>query len=346
MPTKSRDLTRWNIASVALGGIAWAAALLLRLLGAVTLDDLDMILLLAVLVIVPLVLPLVSSLCSNSLVGSLSRTAIMSQPFAALFGSIALFAQRGLAITAVAAIIWLLYTALLGMLGLAAGAQMLRERRIQLAEVSLALALVYLPIGGLWLALARMGIRPLGFSQTIVLLTAVHFHFITLTALIVTGRTGLAIHATHATHATQRCIVRQIYRVAAVGMLVCPLLVAAGITLTQITSLHAPKSVAALHAPESAAAVLLACSLEIIASLSLRLVVPATAGMLARVLLAISGSSVLLTMALATAYAVGSATGAFTITVAQMVATHGWLNALAFGLCGVFGWRLRMAQQS
>jgi hypothetical protein len=130
-------------------------------------------------------------------------------------------------------------------------------------------------------------------------------------------------------------------------MLVCPLLVAAGITFTQITrQQRAPESVAALHAPESGAATLLALSLILIAILSLRFVVPTTASPLARTLLAISGISVLLTMLLAAAYAVGGATSAWTITVAQMVATHGWLNALAFGLCGVLGWRLRMVQQS
>lgn len=341
MSTKARDLARWNATNVALGGIAWAATLLLRLLGAVTLDDLNLFLLLAVLVIVPLAIPLVARSYNGPITVRLSRGAILLQPFAAVFGGIALFAAAGSAVAAVAASIWLLYTALLGILGLAGIARSLRERRIQLAELSLALALVYLPIGGLWFALARLGARPLGFSETIVLLTAVHFHFITLAALVITGCTGLAIGA------IQHGIVRMTYRVAATGMLVCPLLVAAGITFTQITSQQrAPESIAALHAPESGAAVLLALSLILVAILSLRFVVPTTVSPLARALLAISGISVLLTMALAAAYAVGSATGAFTITVAQMVATHGWLNALAFGLCGVFGWRLRLARQS
>lgn len=331
MSTMSRGLTRWNGASMALGGVVWAAALLLRLLGAVTLDDLSLFLLLAVLVIVPLVIPLVSSLYSDSIAGSLSRAAILAQPFAAVFGSIALFAEIGSAVAAFTTIIWLLYTALLGVLGLTSALRMLRERHIQFAEVCLALALVYLPIGGLWFTLARMGIRPLGFSQTTVALTAVHFHFITLAALTITGCTGLGIGA------IQRGIVRTTYRVAAVGMLVSPLLVAAGITLTRLTG---------LRALESTAAVLLALSLILVAVLSLRFVIPTTARLLARALLAISGIAVLLTMLLAAAYAVGGLTGLWAITIAQMVTTHGWLNALAFGLCGALGWRLRMAQGS
>jgi YndJ-like protein len=331
MSKESRGLTRWNGISTALGGIAWAAVLLLRLFGAVTLDDLALFLLLAVLVIVPLVIPLASSLYADPTAGDLSRIAILVQPLAAFFGSLALFAELGSAVAAVAAIIWPLYTALLGVLGLAGIARMLLERRVQLADVSLALALVYLPIGGLWFALARMDIRPLGFSQTTVLLTAVHFHFITLAALVITGCTGRALRT------IQRAIVRTSYRVAAVGMLVCPLLVAAGITLTQLSG---------LRALESTAAVLLALSLILIAILSLRFVVPMTASLLARLLLAISWIAVLLTMALAAAYVVGRATAVWTITVAQMVATHGWLNALAFGLCGLLGWRLKLAQAS
>ncbi len=333
MLAKSRRLIIWNRASAAFGGGAWVAVLLLRLLSAsmVTLDDLSLLLLLAVLVILPLAIPLASRAFYDPIAVRLTRVAILAQPLAALSGSIALVAPVGSAVAGIAAVIWLLFTALLGMLGLSGIARMLLERRVQLAETCLALALVYLPIGGIWFALARLGVRPLGFSQTIVLLTAVHFHFITLAALIVTGCTGLAMRD------VQCGIVRNTYRAAAVGMLVCPLLVAAGITLTQV---------AGQRALESFAAVLLAFSLIVISLLSLRVVVPTTAGLLARALLVISGISVLLTMALAVVYAIGGATGHALLTVAQMIAIHGWLNAFAFGLCGLLGWRLKLAREA
>jgi hypothetical protein len=116
-------------------------------------------------------------------------------------------------------------------------------------------------------------------------------------------------------------------------MLVEPLLVAAGITLTQVSG---------FHVPEAAAATLLALSVIVVAAVSLHWVVPATRPRLAQGLLAISSGSVVLTMALACAYAIGEATGAWTITIAQMIAAHGWVNALGFGLCGLLGWRLRL----
>jgi hypothetical protein len=331
MSTISRDLIRWNIGSVALGAVAWSAALLLRLRGMATLDDLDLFLLLAVAVIVPLTIPLAARCYSDPIAASLARIALRLQPFAAVFGSIALFAGIGSAAAAASAVLWLLYTALLSVLGGVGAASMFRRNHLHLAEACLALAFVYLPIGGLWFALARIGARPLGFGPTTVTLTAVHFHFISLAALSITGCTGLALRS-RGTGAA-----RNIYRMAAIGLLVCPLLVAAGITLTQL---------AGARALESVAAILLALNLMFTALLSLRFVVPTTAPMLARVLLAISGVAVLLTMLLATAYAVGGATGVVTITVGQMVATHGWLNALAFGLCGLLGWRLSMAWES
>ena len=344
MLIKRLTLARWNIAATTAGGAAWAAVMSLRFSGVLALGDLDAILLLAILVITPLALPLaaphaVPGQRLAALESVIYRLALIAQPLAALAGSVAILATTGSPLATLTAGLWLLYTALLGLLGLVTLARMALARRITLAEVCLALALVYLPIGGGWFALARMGLRPLGFSQTIVQLTAVHFHFITLAALVITGCTGRALRN------VQSSATRVIIHAATVGMLTGPLLVAAGITLTQISSLDAPKSIAALHAPESGAAVLLALSVMAVSLLSLRYVVPATAAPLAGVPLAISDISVLLTMALAVAYALGAVTHAWTITIPQMIAVHGWLNALAFGLCGLLGWRLWQATQ-
>lgn len=350
MRTKSRNLTRWNVIATALGGAAWTAVMLLRLASIVMLDDLNTILLLAVLVMTPLALPLaappaVPGRRLAALGSALYQFAIIAQPLAALAGSVAILATTGSPLATLTAGLWLLYTSLLGLLGLVALARMALARRLTLAGACLELALVYLPIGGGWFALARLGARPIGFSPTIVQLTAVHFHFITLAALVITGCTGLALHGGQ--RRAMRRAMRIIIRAATIGMLVGPLLVAAGITLTQISSLDAPKSIAALHAPEAGAAVLLALSLMAVSLLSLGFIVHATGVPLARVLLAISDISVLLTMALAVAYALGTVTHAWTITIPQMIAVHGWLNALAFGLCGLLGWRLwRGAQPS
>jgi hypothetical protein len=51
-------------------------------------------------------------------------------------------------------------------------------------------------------------------------------------------------------------------------------------------------------------------------------------------------------MLFAGAYALGVATGAWTISIPQMIAIHGLENALVFGFCGLLGWRIRRGQES
>jgi hypothetical protein len=57
-------------------------------------------------------------------------------------------------------------------------------------ELCLHAALVYWPVGCLWLVISRAGVNPLGFSDDIVLLTAVHFHYAGFAALTMLGMTG------------------------------------------------------------------------------------------------------------------------------------------------------------
>lgn len=196
----------------------------------------------------------------------------------------------------------------------------------QFGTAIFAVALIYVPIGGAWLVLDRLGLQPLGFSQTTVLLTAVHFHFITLTALMMTGLTGQVIQQ------RQRGGPWQLYRVLIGCMLVAPLLVATGITVTQVTG---------RRELESTAATLFALCLILIALFTLRFIVPATAPLLARGLLLVSSASVVFTMLFASAYALGTVTRLWTITISQMILVHGWVNALVFGMCGLLGWWFR-----
>jgi hypothetical protein len=316
------DLTRWNRISVSLGGIVWMLMLFARLFGWVVFDDLDLILLLALCVITPLAVPLATFPRKPCLSGDLSGLAIFLQPFATLIGGASLPLGRGL-LAAAAAAVWLLFTALIALIGVLL---LLQKRGRSLPNACLAVALVYVPIGGTWLVLDRLGLQPLSFSQTTILLTAVHFHFITLAALMITGLTGRAILA------RRRKIPWKVYRVTAMCMLLNPLLVATGITITQITG---------VCFLESAGADLLALSMILIALLNLLCIVPATAPLLARGLLAFSSTAVAITMLFAGAYALGNVTGFWTITIAQMIVIHGWINALVFGLCGLLGWRLR-----
>ncbi len=325
MPIHTLDLTRWNRISTGFGGIAWLCILFIRLFGWMDLSDLQLILLLAVCVITPLAVPLVTLPRKNGLLRNLVGIVLFIQPFATLIGGASLLMGRGLFDAAIA-MVWLLFTVLIALIGLLL---LFQKSGRRLVKASMAVAFIYLPIGGIWFVLDRLGMHPLGFSETTVLLTAVHFHFITLAALMITGLTGRAIEA------TRQGMPWIIYRVLAGCMLVTPLLVATGITTTQVTG---------SHVLETNAACLFASCMILIALFHIRFIVPTTASLLARCLLLFSSTAIVITMLIAGAYAIGDATGAWTITISQMILIHGWVNALVFGVCGLLGWRIRIEQ--
>lgn len=255
------------------------------------------------------------------------------QPWAAFLGGTAFFLPTGLLAAAFASV-WGGYTGLLVLLGLVQLCQMRRSHCLSLADLCLTGALLYLPAGGAWMVLARWGLQPLGFGVDTELLTAVHFHVIPLAALVITGLTGQALHNIPATHRGRYWMA---YRVAAFGVLIDPLLVAAGLTGAQITGV-----------PDlgTAPADLLALSLILLALLGLRFILPTIISRFAQVLVALSYLTVFFTMLIVGAYTLGAATGAWTITIAQMIAIHGLENALLFGCGGLLGWRLRAEQES
>jgi hypothetical protein len=319
------DLGLYNRLSIALGSAVVALVTLARWLGWLSISDLQLILLLALAIIIPLAVPLLVQPAGQGPLPTLSRLAILVQPLATFIGGVSLLLARG-PLAGAGATVWLLYAALLALAGLF----LVLQSGCQLVDACLAMALIYAPIGGVWLVLDRGDVQPLGFGQTTVLLTAVHFHYITFVGLVITGLTMRVIQK------RQRAVQRTFYSIVCICMIADPLLVATGITLTHLTG---------VHAVESAAAVLLAGCLIIIALLSLRGVVPVVSSA-AKVLLAVASSAVVFTMLLAAAYALGAATHAWTITIPQMIATHGWVNALIFGLCGLLGWRLDREQRT
>jgi hypothetical protein len=320
------DLVRWNRISIGLGCLVWATIALASLFSWMVLNDLQIILLLALFVLTPLALPLVVLPKANRQSSWLSSLVLFLQPFAALFGGASFLLSTGL-LAAVLAFVWLLFTGLLALSGLVQHCQVARQ---SLADRCLRVALLYLPIGSTWMVLARLGLQPLGFGVHTDLLTAIHFHFIALAALMMTGLTGQCIQTSH------HGIPWRAYRIAALGVLVNPLLVAAGLTIAQVTH---------LRFLDTAPADLLALSLILIALLGLRFVVPTTTSLVAQVLLVLSYTTVFFTMLLAGVYALGVATGAWVLTLSQMLLLHGLENALVFGLCGLLGWRIRAGEE-
>src|SRR6185436_11885684 len=78
---------------------------------------------------------------------------------------------------------WLAFTGLMAVEGL----RRLSTKGFGPANLAIAGALVYVPIGGGWLLLSRLGAQPMGFLEPIVLLTAVHFHYAAFAAPILIG---------------------------------------------------------------------------------------------------------------------------------------------------------------
>jgi hypothetical protein len=327
MSMTSSRLIKWNRFSIGLGIVAWALLAVISPLGWVKLTALDLILLLALLVIAPLAVPLALQALplQHDWLRTCQRLAVIVQPIATLIGGVSFLLHTG-PLAAVAAAVWLLFS---GFIAVQAVVRLLQVGRASLITICPAIALIYLPIGGTWLVFARLGLQPLGFPPDIVLLTAVHFHYITLAALVMTGLIG------QAGSITKPAFPWRLYRIAAIGMVVEPPMVAVGFTLAQFTG---------SQYLESAASTLLAISLILITLLSLRFVIPTTTSPVARGLLLVSSTGVFFTMLAVGAYAVGNATGAWTITIPQMIVIHGWINALVFALSGLLGWRLRIGQ--
>lgn len=319
------NLARWHRISTGLGASVWVGISLAWL----RLSALEVVLLFVLLVLTPLALPLLLPWQEGRAGGRATRLVYLLQPVAALLGGVAFLFDPGLLAGAYAAV-WAGFTGLLALCGLL----QLREHAHSLSALSLAAALLYLPVGGAWMVAGALGFALPGLGVQIALLTALHFQVIPLAALSITGLSGQVLVTLPV---AQRGINWTLYRIAACGVLFDPLLVAAG---------QGAARIGGLPALDTVPAGLLALSLILLAFLSQRFVVPATVSQLARVLLAVSYLTIVATMLIAGVYVLGVATGAWTITQAQMVALHGLANALLFGGCGLSGWRVRRGQHT
>ncbi|MFL5802073.1 MAG: YndJ family transporter [Roseiflexaceae bacterium] len=301
-----------------IGGLAWLLLFAITLPGDTTTATIARLLLLAVLVVVPLALPLAAPPAGASRAALPHRAALLCQPFAAALVVLALLAPAGIP-AALLASGWLLLSGLAALTGLF---RLLARRNVRADELCIDAGLLYLPIGAVWLLFNRIGFGPLGFGDTIVILTAVHFHYAGFAAPILAGTAGRRI-------AAARPALWPLFRLVAAGVIAGIALVAAGITLARFTPVI-----------EVAAAVLFAASLLALAALVLLVVVPTMRGRLAQTLLAISAASLVVTMLLAGGYALGRFVAGPLIDIPRMVQFHGWLNALGFVLCGLLAWTL------
>ncbi|MBA2720552.1 MAG: YndJ family transporter [Chloroflexi bacterium] len=177
----------------------------------------------------------------------------------------------------------------------------------------------FLALGATWLVVDRAAFRPFGFDQTIVLLTAVHFHVagfvLTLAgALAARQQPGIAIHA-----------------------LVAGLIV--GMPLTALGFFGYPLL--------SWVGALLVATGGIGVGLVLIMISRSTMDRVARTALVVAGATLFLTMPLAAAYATGTTFGIGFLDIPAMAAIHGGLNVVGFAIPAMIGWsRLRGSNPS
>jgi hypothetical protein len=285
--------------SAGIGFVVWLALWLPIPFAARAPGLIDRLFLLAPLAIVPLGMRL----------QLLPRAAAVAQPGFAALVVVSFLIRTGVA-AALLVVPWLLLSASCGVIGLL---RLRRDGPRRMDELCLHAALIYWPVGCLWLVISRLGVNPLGFSDDIVLLTAVHFHYAGFAALTMLGMTG-------------RHAEGMLYRATAWGAIAGIPTLALGITFS-----------ASL---ECAAALLLALSLVSAAGLTAFVVLPRVTHRTARVMLAVSVASLVAAMAFAGIYALGKYNGRDWIDIPEMAAMHGVINALGFSLCGLVGWNL------
>ncbi|WP_197532516.1 YndJ family transporter [Symmachiella macrocystis] len=268
--------------------------------------------LLAPLVLMPLALPLTTVTMSSKLISPLWITLWRIQFPAATLVAISFTLPTG-TWAGLMAVPWLLTTGLIALIGLL---DFDADQNRSLERLCSQVAMLYLPIGGVATVMTRSELTVFGFSDIIILATAVHFHYAGFILLILAGQ-----------------VIRhrpgKIVRVAtALALFGIPAL-ATGITLSRFNYLY----------PEWLAAVGLSVVAMIIAWGQCRVAVRKFCGV-RRSLLLISGLSLIAGMCMSILFAAGVFRGVHLlgIDIPWMLRYHAVINAFGFALCGVCGW--------
>jgi len=230
------------------------------------------------------------------------------QPLGALAAIASFLVPKGIT-AAVLAAGWFVVCAVAGVAGLT---ELLQSRSVALGRLLPAAVLGFLAVGGAWLVASRGGFN-LGYSPSVVELTAVHFHYAGFAATLMSA---LAF-------ATLRT------RVSGVA----GLLVVVGTPLTA-TGIATGTAALTVVGP-----ILLATGLLTNAALTGLVIAPSKrAG--PRWLLTISSLAVVVPMLLGVDYAAALVLPIPSLDLRTMAIVHGDLNAVLYGLIGLAGWSL------
>lgn len=285
------------------------------LVGKLTLVDL--LLLLAVAVVVPLGLRLLP------LKGNRSRQVLcvarIAQPAGAAAALVSFLIAPGYA-AGVVALAWLITC---GVASLAGFVELLERQSLRPSALVPAAAVAYLSVGAAWLVASRAGLRPLGFSRDIVELTGVHFHYAGFAATLMAALTLITL--------------RDRGRLGQLGS-AAGLLIVAGVPITA-AGIATGSGVLTLAGP-----VFLGSGVLTMSGLIAIAVAPRIESVAARSLLWVSAAGVVVPMLLGVEYAISRVFPLPALDLRAMALIHGDLNAIAFSLAGVVGWTLALAQ--
>lgn len=217
------------------------------------------------------------------------------------FGVISFFLPTGI-VAACAASAWLSFTIAIGLLGLS----YLNAVRFSNASITLiSFGMIFLPIGGIWLAASRLGYPLLGFEEPLVSLTASHFHYTGLATTVGVGLAGRVLPG-------DQKLTLIIYRLVCISMVAAVPLVATGINGHPLI--------------EKIGVAWLSGGLMLFAGLLVQISLMKALPVVPRILTSLAALTIVLSMSLAMCYRFHFVM----LSIPQMLATHGALNAFVF----------------
>lgn len=295
--------------SAAAGAVVWVLLLFVASSDSPQTELIHKIVFFAILVIVPLGLAV-----AGDDFGSLwlYKVVVFVQPFAALVTGASFFVAMGLR-AALLASAWLILTGLVALSGLS---RLLARGVYPLHELSIDAGLLYLPVAAVWLVVYRFGVQPFDYSETIILLTVVHFHFAGFAAPIIAGANGRVLATRKYPH--------KLFAISIFAIVAAMPLVAAGITFTPLVGLLGT--------------LVLSAGLVLLAVLTLGWVLPSVGSKGKRLLLVVAALSSCAGMVLACLYAYSLVANVLILKIPTMAMTHGILNAFGFVTLSLLVW--------
>ena len=217
------------------------------------------------------------------------------------------------------------WAAVLLSMAVSGAVQLWRGGKLGAVEACREAGLVFAAVGAAWLVADRAGVRPLGFSEDIVLLTAVHFHYAGLILPVLASRASGAVARGWITTAIAVAVVAGVPAVAV------------GITATQLGW---------SRGIEMAAALLMSAAGAAVAIVHVRLGLGLRRSVAVRCLWVAAGCSLFAGMLLSALYGVRGYFAPWPwLDIPWMRALHGTVNAIGFGGCGTLAWWLAVVRE-